>query len=146
MCEAIFEILKDDNSLELIMASYRLLTELDKHFPRVYASKVEKSELPSPSSVPELVVVEDAWSPFISGSDSEREDANKNSGSLDFAGFGTQGSQETRTGGRMMAANGEGSGEWVFTFQFQGFEILIQDLAKAAIGRKMEEFETKIAT
>ncbi|KAE9445472.1 hypothetical protein C3L33_22633, partial [Rhododendron williamsianum] len=59
MCEAIFEILKDDNSLELIMASYRLLTELDKHFPREYASKVEKSELPSPSSVPELVVVED---------------------------------------------------------------------------------------
>ncbi|KAI8568241.1 hypothetical protein RHMOL_Rhmol02G0183500 [Rhododendron molle] len=109
MCEAIFEILKDDNSLELIMASYRLLTELDKHFPRVYASKVEKSQLPSPSSVPELVVVEEAWSPFISGSDSEREDANKNSGSLDFA----------------------------------GFEILIQDLAKAAVGRKMEEFETK---
>ncbi|XP_058195898.1 negative regulator of systemic acquired resistance SNI1 isoform X2 [Rhododendron vialii] len=109
MCEAIFEILKEDNSLELIMASYRLLTELDKHFPRVYASKLEKSEIPSPSSVPELVVVEEAWSPFISGSDSEREDANKNSGSLDFA----------------------------------GFEILIQDLAKAAVGRKMEEFETK---
>ncbi|KAH7841287.1 hypothetical protein Vadar_027943 [Vaccinium darrowii] len=109
MCAAIFQIMKDEGSLELIMASYQLLTELDKHFPRVYASIVEKSESPSPGSVLELVVVEEAWSPFIFGSDCEREDDNRNSGSLDFS----------------------------------GFEILIQDLAKVAVGRKIEEFETK---
>ncbi|PSS04823.1 Ribonucleoside-diphosphate reductase large subunit like [Actinidia chinensis var. chinensis] len=59
MCDAIFQILKDEDSLELIMASYELLTDIDK-----------------------------AWSPFIIGSDSENEDANQNSGgTLESSGF-----------------------------------------------------------
>ncbi|XP_052183658.1 negative regulator of systemic acquired resistance SNI1 isoform X1 [Diospyros lotus] len=90
MFEAVFQILKDGNSLELIIASYQLLHELDEHFPRVYVSKVESSKLPSSSNVPELIVVEEAWSPFMFGSDSERHNANKNSGqSLDSAVFHT---------------------------------------------------------
>ncbi|GMP72286.1 hypothetical protein CsSME_00030374 [Camellia sinensis var. sinensis] len=80
MFEAIFQILKEENSLELIMSSYQLLNELDKRYPRVYTSKVELSKLPSPSNAPELVVVEEAWSPFTFASDSERDGANKNSG------------------------------------------------------------------
>ncbi|KAI8000485.1 Negative regulator of systemic acquired resistance SNI1 [Camellia lanceoleosa] len=88
MFEAIFQILKEENSLELIMSSYQLLNELDKRYPRVYISKVELSKLPSPSNAPELVVVEEAWSPFTFGSDSERDGANKNSGeSFDSTSF-----------------------------------------------------------
>ncbi|KAK2972881.1 hypothetical protein RJ640_029998 [Escallonia rubra] len=88
MFEAIFQILKDEDSLELIMASYQLLNELDKRFPRVYLSNKEKSELESPSTAPvEVVVVQEAWSPF-SDACSGREEADKNSGrSLDPAGF-----------------------------------------------------------
>ncbi|CAL5412298.1 unnamed protein product [Camellia sinensis] len=88
MFEAIFQILKEENSLELIMSSYQLLNELDKRYPRVYTSKVELSKLPSPSNAPELVVVEEAWSPFTFASDSERDGANKNSGeSFDSTSF-----------------------------------------------------------
>ncbi|XAR59206.1 hypothetical protein NMG60_11014913 [Bertholletia excelsa] len=88
MFEAIFEIMKDENSLELLMASYHLLIELEKHFPRVYTPKVEASSLPSTSNVPELVVIEEAWSPFMFGSDGYRENACKNSGGwLDPSGF-----------------------------------------------------------
>ncbi|KAF5944348.1 hypothetical protein HYC85_018425 [Camellia sinensis] len=88
MFEAIFQILKEENSLELIMSSYQLLNELDKRYPRVYTSKVELSKLPSPSNAPELVVVEEAWSPFMFASDSERDGANKNSGeSFDSTSF-----------------------------------------------------------
>ncbi|XP_057462956.1 uncharacterized protein LOC130753046 isoform X2 [Actinidia eriantha] len=59
MCKVIFQILKDEDSLELIMASYELLTDIDK-----------------------------AWSPFIIGSDSENEDAYQNSGgTLESSGF-----------------------------------------------------------
>lgn len=88
MFEAIFQILKEENSLELIMSSYQLLNELDKRYPRVYISKVELSKLPSPSNAPELVVVEEAWSSFTFGSDSERDGANKNSGeSFDSTSF-----------------------------------------------------------
>ncbi|XP_028076708.1 uncharacterized protein LOC114278772 [Camellia sinensis] len=57
MFEAIFQILKEENSLELIMSSYQLLNELDK--PRVYTSKVELSKLPSASNAPELDMVEE---------------------------------------------------------------------------------------
>ncbi|KAK3013514.1 hypothetical protein RJ639_010014 [Escallonia herrerae] len=88
MFEAIFQILKDEDSLELIMASYQLLIKLDKRFPRVYLSSKGKSELESPSTAPvEVVVVQEAWSPF-SDACSGREEADKNSGrSLDPVGF-----------------------------------------------------------
>uniref|UniRef100_A0A5B7AXL5 Negative regulator of systemic acquired resistance SNI1 n=1 Tax=Davidia involucrata TaxID=16924 RepID=A0A5B7AXL5_DAVIN len=114
MFEAIFQILKDEKSLDLIMASYQLLNELDKRFPRVYISKTEKSKSPSPSTVSlELAVVKEAWSPFIFGVDvasGEREEANKKSGgSLDAS----------------------------------AFLSLIQDLAKVADETKFEATETK---
>ncbi|XP_057471463.1 negative regulator of systemic acquired resistance SNI1 isoform X1 [Actinidia eriantha] len=84
MCEAIFQILKDEDSMELIMASYELLTDIDKCFPRVYISNMETS----PSNVAEVVVVEEAWLPFIFGSESEKEDFNKISGgTLESSGF-----------------------------------------------------------
>nr|XP_043626713.1 negative regulator of systemic acquired resistance SNI1 [Erigeron canadensis] len=71
MYGSIFQILKDETSLDLIMSSYQLLLELDKRFPRAYLSVPEKSESSSPSSLPhnELVVVEEAWSPFTFGTD-----------------------------------------------------------------------------
>ncbi|KAM7500737.1 hypothetical protein LguiA_025151 [Lonicera macranthoides] len=92
MLEAIFQILKDGSSLELIMSSFQLLNELDKRFPRVYVSGKDKSESALTSTVQlELVVVEEAWSPFIFGSDfagSEKEEANRSSaGLLDSSSF-----------------------------------------------------------
>ncbi|XP_071707307.1 negative regulator of systemic acquired resistance SNI1 isoform X2 [Rutidosis leptorrhynchoides] len=74
------------------MTSYQLLLELDKRFPRVYLSETEKSESCKSSSLlhNELVVVEEAWSPFSFGSNvssSEKEDNDKNSGLLDATAF-----------------------------------------------------------
>ncbi|CAH1415893.1 unnamed protein product [Lactuca virosa] len=88
----IFQILKVENSLYLIMSSYQLLLELDKRFPQVYLSTAKKSESSSPSSLPcnELVVVEEAWSPFAFGTEfspNEKEDHGKTSGSLDATAF-----------------------------------------------------------
>ncbi|XP_028780306.1 negative regulator of systemic acquired resistance SNI1 isoform X2 [Neltuma alba] len=64
MFEGVFHILRTGKSLELIMASYQLLIELNKRFPLVYFSREDKSK---PGSYPssELVVVEEAWSPII---------------------------------------------------------------------------------
>lgn len=94
MYKAIFQILKVENSLDLIMSSYQLLLELDKCFPQVYLSVAEKSESasPSPSSHQrnELVVVEEAWSPFSFGPDvssCEKQDLDKVGGLLDATAF-----------------------------------------------------------
>lgn len=40
--KAVFQILKDENSLYLITSSYQLLLELDKRFPHVYLSTAKK--------------------------------------------------------------------------------------------------------
>ncbi|KVH97044.1 hypothetical protein Ccrd_000869 [Cynara cardunculus var. scolymus] len=92
MYKAIFQILKVENSLDLIMSSYQLLLELDKRFPQVSLSVAEKSESSSPSSPQrnELVVVEEAWSPFSFGPDvssCEKQDLDKVGGSLDAIAF-----------------------------------------------------------
>ncbi|XP_062095837.1 negative regulator of systemic acquired resistance SNI1 [Humulus lupulus] len=63
MFQEVFKILRCGKSLELIMASYQLLTELDKSFPRVYLANVQKS-LPDTNATSKLVVVDEAWSPF----------------------------------------------------------------------------------
>ncbi|XP_042452931.1 negative regulator of systemic acquired resistance SNI1-like [Zingiber officinale] len=68
--DAIFQILTDCNSLELAMASFQLLIELDKHYPRVYLSKSDELESSS-SDISKLVVVKEAWSPFNLASGSE---------------------------------------------------------------------------
>ncbi|XP_059440204.1 negative regulator of systemic acquired resistance SNI1 isoform X2 [Corylus avellana] len=90
MWEAVFQILRVGKSLELIMASFQLLNELDKRYPRVYSSNSNKSKSSS-NAPPELVVVKEAWSPFFPGlgtSISEREAAGKNSGGpLDSSSF-----------------------------------------------------------
>lgn len=90
MCEAVFQILRVGKSLELIMASFKLLIELDKRYPRVYLSNSDKSQ--SSSSDPlELVVVKEAWSPFflsLGTSSSERKAGSKDSsGPLHSSGF-----------------------------------------------------------
>ncbi|KAK1424765.1 hypothetical protein QVD17_20103 [Tagetes erecta] len=92
MYKATFQILKDEKSLDLIMSSYQLLLELDKRFPRVYMSETEKSESSSPSSNlhHELVVVEEAWSPFSFGVDvisSEKQNHGKINESVDVTEF-----------------------------------------------------------
>ncbi|XP_064986096.1 negative regulator of systemic acquired resistance SNI1-like isoform X2 [Musa acuminata AAA Group] len=71
MFDAVFQILVDCNSLELTMASYQLLTELDKRYSRVYVMKSDKTESSS-SGIVNLVVVKEAWSPFNLASDGER--------------------------------------------------------------------------
>ncbi|KAH9797195.1 negative regulator of systemic acquired resistance SNI1 [Citrus sinensis] len=80
MYEAVLQILRVGKSLELIMSSYQLLIDLDKHFPQVFVSKSH-----------ELVVVDEAWSPFAFSSDvtsNESRAAGENSsGLLDFSGF-----------------------------------------------------------
>ncbi|KAK9267110.1 hypothetical protein L1049_009529 [Liquidambar formosana] len=90
MLDAIFKILQSGKSVELIMASYQLLSEIDKHFPRVYLSDVGTSD--SSCSTPlEVVVVQEAWSPFVPGLDiasSEREAADRKfDGPIDSSGF-----------------------------------------------------------
>ncbi|MED6155186.1 isoform X1 [Stylosanthes scabra] len=76
---AIFRMLRTGKSLEVIMASYILLVDLDKHFPRVYSSGDDnlKSSANSPSK---LVVAEEAWSPLLVSQDnanSVREESKK---------------------------------------------------------------------
>ncbi|XP_051128844.1 negative regulator of systemic acquired resistance SNI1 isoform X2 [Andrographis paniculata] len=62
MLEAIFHIMMDADSLDLIMESYQLFVELDKCFPRVYLSKEEEPVSSSPTSMlSELVVVEEGF-------------------------------------------------------------------------------------
>lgn len=92
MYKAIFQILKVESSLDLIISSYQLLLDLDKRYPPVYLSVAENSESSSPSSLRhELIVVEEAWSPFSFGTDAfsseKQEDNGKISGSLDATAF-----------------------------------------------------------
>ncbi|XWS18466.1 hypothetical protein CRYUN_Cryun32bG0046000 [Craigia yunnanensis] len=85
MVEAVFQILRAGESLELIMSSYDLLNEIEKCFPRVYISES------SGSGSCELVVINEARLPFMVSADvlsSEREAARKNScGLFDPNGF-----------------------------------------------------------
>ncbi|KAK6264662.1 hypothetical protein SCA6_020096 [Theobroma cacao] len=85
MVEAVFQILRAGKSLELIMSSYELLNEIEKRFPRVYMSES------SGNDSRELVVINEAWLPFVVFSDvmsSEREATPKNSdGLFDVNGF-----------------------------------------------------------
>ncbi|WJX72130.1 isoform X1 [Trifolium repens] len=67
---AVFHMMRTGNSIQLIVASYMLLVDLEKHFPRAYLSSVDDSLLSS-SSTPELVVAEEAWSPLIVGLDKQ---------------------------------------------------------------------------
>ncbi|BBH00945.1 negative regulator of systemic acquired resistance [Prunus dulcis] len=88
MYEAIFSILRIGKSLELTMASFQLLNELDKRFPRVNSSDVDKSN--SSSSVPELIMVQEVWFPFVFSSENasrERGAANNSEGPVDSSGF-----------------------------------------------------------
>ncbi|KAL6511371.1 isoform X1 [Orobanche hederae] len=91
MCEAIFRILKDVDSLDLIIESYQLLVKLDKRFPRVYLSKQEQADSSSPSKViPQVIMVEEAWVPFNLGLDSYNEKGaakNHSGSSIDSSGF-----------------------------------------------------------
>ncbi|KAK6149973.1 hypothetical protein DH2020_017498 [Rehmannia glutinosa] len=91
MFEAIFHILKDVDSLDLIIESYQLLIELDKRFPRVYLSKEEQADPSSPSKViSQVIMVEEAWSPFNFGLDSYNEKGaatNHSRSSVDSSGF-----------------------------------------------------------
>ncbi|KAL9234019.1 hypothetical protein vseg_008941 [Gypsophila vaccaria] len=68
MMEAVFGIMREERSLELIMFSFRLLCEIEKHFPRVYLVNGD-GEQGSCTKPTELVVIEEAWSPFDAVSD-----------------------------------------------------------------------------
>ncbi|KAJ8761086.1 hypothetical protein K2173_000765 [Erythroxylum novogranatense] len=85
--EPVFGIMRMGSSLELILESFRLLCDLHQRFPRVHVLDKDGSESP------ELVVDEDAWSPFVFSSDvawSVRQSAGKTSSSpLDSSAFQT---------------------------------------------------------
>ncbi|OIT03779.1 PREDICTED: uncharacterized protein LOC109225803 isoform X1 [Nicotiana attenuata] len=88
MWQAIFQILKEETSLELIMGSYQLLNELDKRYPRLCLPKMEKSESCLPPTISnEPVVVEEAWCPFTLGLDRDDETNKGSSASIDSLGF-----------------------------------------------------------
>ncbi|XP_041027702.1 negative regulator of systemic acquired resistance SNI1 isoform X2 [Juglans microcarpa x Juglans regia] len=112
MCAAVFRILRVGKSLELIMPSFQLLNELDKRYPRLYLSGSDRSK--SSSSAPlELVLVKEAWSPFVADlgtSSSEKEVADKNLGG---------------------------------PFDSSGFHLLIQDLAEVARDANFKTLDTK---
>ncbi|XP_020594088.1 negative regulator of systemic acquired resistance SNI1 isoform X2 [Phalaenopsis equestris] len=64
MYDAILRILKEGNSLELAVASFQLLTDLEKRYPSVYLRESDNLETDSSGAwVP--VVNKEAWSPFI---------------------------------------------------------------------------------
>ncbi|PKI61806.1 hypothetical protein CRG98_017783 [Punica granatum] len=64
MFETIFQIFRTEKSLELIMASFQLLNELEQSFPRVYSDAGAASKASS-TSQPELVVDEEAFHRII---------------------------------------------------------------------------------
>ncbi|XP_037447297.1 negative regulator of systemic acquired resistance SNI1-like [Triticum dicoccoides] len=59
MYDAVFQIFQSSSSLELTIASFHLLMELGKQYPRVY--------LTNSGSHPTLVIVKESWSPFLLG-------------------------------------------------------------------------------
>ncbi|KAH0459038.1 hypothetical protein IEQ34_011852 [Dendrobium chrysotoxum] len=63
MFDAILQILRDGLSLELAVASFQLLTDLDKRYPRVYVRESDNLGTNS-GGAGELVVNKEAWSPF----------------------------------------------------------------------------------
>ncbi|KAG5023415.1 hypothetical protein JHK85_019757 [Glycine max] len=87
---AVFHMLRTGKSLELIVGSYKLLVDLDKHFPRVYLSGTDDSRSSS-NSPSKLVVVKEAWSPiidFVDKATAVSEAGDKQSGgSLDPSSF-----------------------------------------------------------
>ncbi|XP_078177062.1 negative regulator of systemic acquired resistance (SNI1) isoform X2 [Carex rostrata] len=81
MYDATFKMLRDSKSLELVMASFQLLTELNKKFPRTYMVTTVQ---------PDIFVNSEAWSPFVLGTDSihvEGQDRKSTSDLLDPLGF-----------------------------------------------------------
>ncbi|KAL5150414.1 Negative regulator of systemic acquired resistance SNI1 [Glycine soja] len=87
---AVFHMLRTGKSLELIVGSYKLLVDLDKHFPRVYLSGMDDSRSSS-NSPSKLVVVKEAWAPiigFVDKATAVSEAGDKQSGgSLDHSSF-----------------------------------------------------------
>ncbi|KAF7084769.1 hypothetical protein CFC21_088310 [Triticum aestivum] len=59
MYDAVFQIFQSSSSLELTIASFHLLMELGKQYPRVYLTNF--------GSHPTLVIVKESWSPFLLG-------------------------------------------------------------------------------
>jgi len=74
MYEAVFQILREDKSLELTITSYQLLLDLEKRFPPVTVAKMSGSS--SDVIEAQLVINSEVWSPFIvsSGNDSAKMD------------------------------------------------------------------------
>ncbi|XP_027920864.1 negative regulator of systemic acquired resistance SNI1 [Vigna unguiculata] len=102
---AVFHMLRTGNSLEIIVGSYKLLVDLDKHFPRVYLSRSSSN---SPSK---LVAVKEAWSPFIDCLDNGTAEAGdkQSSGPLDPSSFQLliEDVAEIISGSKLQAANME---------------------------------------
>lgn len=73
MLNATFKILRDSRSLELAMASYHLLTDIDKCYPRVYPKNLGEIENP-PCGFTDLVALNEAWSPFNVGLETAHRD------------------------------------------------------------------------
>ncbi|TVU01898.1 hypothetical protein EJB05_52639 [Eragrostis curvula] len=68
MCNAVFQILRNSSSLELGVASFHLLMELDKSTAlsfSVWGLQYPRTYLKDSGSGQALVVVSEAWSPFL---------------------------------------------------------------------------------
>jgi len=59
MYDGVFQILQNSSSLELAVASFHLLTELGKQYPRTYVADSGGHQ--------SLVVVKESWVPFLFG-------------------------------------------------------------------------------
>ncbi|CAH2078642.1 unnamed protein product [Thlaspi arvense] len=68
MYQAIFQILRFGRTLELITASFQLLSQLHQRFPWVYISDS------AASGKHQLEIVDEAWSPFNFGSDVDSDE------------------------------------------------------------------------
>ncbi|KAJ4770204.1 negative regulator of systemic acquired resistance (SNI1) [Rhynchospora pubera] len=80
MYDATFKMLRGSKSLELVISSFQLLTELNKKFPRTYLLNEAES--------PGIFVNNEAWSPFVLGTESIHVEGSKiTTDLLDPAGF-----------------------------------------------------------
>uniref|UniRef100_A0ACD5ZVJ4 Uncharacterized protein n=1 Tax=Avena sativa TaxID=4498 RepID=A0ACD5ZVJ4_AVESA len=75
MHNAVFQILQSSSSLELTIASFHLLMELGKQYPRVYLTNSCPHEA--------LVVVKESWSPFLLGNNAACDEIGGNTGRTD---------------------------------------------------------------
>jgi len=70
MYDGVFQVLQNSSSLELAVASFHLLMDLGKQYPRTYLTDSDGHQ--------SLVVVKESWLPFLIGNGSHSSEIRGN--------------------------------------------------------------------